>query len=147
MIKVVNPYLNFPGNTEEAFDFYQAVLGGELVGPVRFRDFPDDPMGVPEEELGLVANIGLVLANGTTLMGTDVIGAWREGFVVGTNGYIHLEIDGEDEAERVFEGLSAGGVVEMALSRTDWAERFGSCRDRFGVQWMVSYTGDVVFGA
>lgn len=146
MIKAVNPYLNFPGNTEEAFDFYRSVLGGELVGPVRFRDFPNDPMGVPEEELDLIANVGLVLGNGTTLMGNDVIGAWREGFIVGTNSYIHLELDSGEEAERVFDGLSAGGAVEMALTRTEWAEQFGTFRDRFGVQWMVSYTGSVVFG-
>jgi PhnB protein len=147
MIKAVSPYLNFPGNTEEAFSFYHSVLGGELVGPIRFRDFPEDPMGVPEEELDRIANIGLALGNGTTLMGTDVISAWRDGFVVGTNSYIHLEVDGADEAERVFDGLSAGGAVEMALTRTEWAEKYGTCRDRFGVQWMISYTGSVVFGA
>lgn len=100
-----------------------------------------------DAELDLVANIGLVLGNGTTLMGNDVVHAWRDGFVVGSNSYIHLELDSAAEAERIFNGLSAAGTVEMALTRTEWAETFGTCRDRFGVQWMVSYTGSVLFGA
>lgn len=145
MIRSADPYLNFPGTTEEAFVFYRSVFGGDLSGPIRFRDFGSNEMGLSEEELDLVAHISLPLGSGGTLMGTDVTGAWREGFVAGTNCYTHLEVDGADEARRIFAALSEGGTVQMELTRTDWAELYGSLRDRFGVQWMVSYTGSVSF--
>ena len=146
MIQAVNPYLNFPGTTEEAFDFYHSVFGGDLTGVVRFRDFPEPPAGFSEEELDLIANIGLPLGNGAVLMGTDVVGPWSEGFTVGTNSYIHLEVDDAGEARRIFDAISDGGSVEMPMGRTEWAELYGSCRDRFGVQWMVGHTGSVTWG-
>jgi PhnB protein len=145
MIRSADPYLNFPGNTEEAFHFYRSVFGGEFSGVVRFRDVGDNEMGVAEEELDRIAHISLPLGSGGTLMGTDVVGAWMDGFVVGTNSYIHLEVDGPSEAHGIFAALSEGGLVQMPLMRTEWAELYGSVRDRFGVQWMVSYTGSVVF--
>jgi PhnB protein len=143
MIRSADPYLNFAGNTLEAFEFYRSVFGGEFSGIVRFRDFGGNPMGIREEELDLIAHIALPLGAGGMLMGTDVTGAWKEGLVTGTNTYTHLELDSAAEARRVFDGLAEGGQVQMALSRTAWAELYGSLRDRFGVQWMVSHTGSV----
>jgi PhnB protein len=102
-------------------------------------------MGIPEQELDRIAHICLPLGENIMLMGTDVIEAWKDGFVVGTNSYIHLEVGSGEEADRIFEALSDGGKVEMPVMRTDWAEKYGTCRDRFGIQWMVSYTGSVVF--
>lgn len=145
MIRSANPYLNFPGNTEEAFHFYASVLGGEPTGLVRFRDFGENGMGVSEEELDLVAHVALPLGAGQMLMGTDVSGEWRKRFVVGTNSYTLLEVESAADAERIFAGLSEGGTVEMPLMPTAWAEKYGTCRDRYGVQWMVSYTGSVEF--
>jgi uncharacterized glyoxalase superfamily protein PhnB len=84
MIRAVNPYLNFPGNTEEAFEFYRSVFGGEFAGLVRFRDFPDNPMGVPEEDLDRIAHMALPLGEGNLLMGTDVICRGRTTFRWGT---------------------------------------------------------------
>jgi PhnB protein len=145
MIRAANPYLNFPGNTEEAFEFYRSVFGGEFAGLIRFRDFPENPMGIPEHELDRVAHVALPLGEGGLLMGTDVVDAWREGFVVGTNTYIHLDVGSGDEADRIFGALADGGRVDMPVMRTEWAEKYGTCTDRFGVQWMVSYTGSVTF--
>lgn len=140
-MKAVNPYLNFPGNTEEAFDFYRSVFGGEFIAVLRFRDFGENPMGIPEKELDKIAHIALPLGPNNMLMATDVVG--EQSLSVGNNTYITLEAESSEEADRLFDGLSAGGKVEMPLQRTQWAEKYGICADRYGVQWMVDYTGDV----
>lgn len=139
-MRSAHPYLNFAGNTEEAFEFYRTVFGGELIDLVRFGDFPENPMGIAEDELDRIAHIALPLGNGTILMGTDVVGSFGKEFTTGTNFYIALEVESGEEADRLFDALSDGGHVEMALQKTEWAEQYGSCTDRFGVQWMVSYT-------
>lgn len=141
MIKV-SPYFNFAGNTEEAFEFYRSVFGGEFAGVTRFGDMPDS-MGASGVDRDRIANIGLPLGD-SMLMATDVLEGWRP-LVVGNNVYITLEVDTPEEADRLFEALSAGGAVEMPLQRTEWAEKYGACADRFGIQWMVMYTGSVVF--
>jgi PhnB protein len=145
-MKSVNPYLNFPGNTEEAFDFYRAVFGGEFLSVIRFSDFGDNAMGVPDKDLDKIAHIALPIGTGL-LMGTDTLESWGRPLTMGNNYYFALEPESGDEAERLFEALSAGGNAEMPLQPTEWAEKYGSCTDRFGVQWMVSYTGDVKFPA
>jgi PhnB protein len=141
-MKAVNPYLNFKGNTEEAFGFYKSVFGGEFAGVLRFRDFGENTMGIPEHDLDKIAHIGLPLGGGAMLMGTDVVDGMPGNFIVGTNFYITLEPDTADEAKALF----AGGRTEMPLQTTQWAELYGSCVDKFGVQWMVNYTGSVQFG-
>ena len=141
-----NPYLNFKGNTEEAFTYYRSVFGGEFPLIVRFRDFPGN-MGVSGEDLDKVAHIALPLSNGHVLMGTDVVGRHAADFSMGNNYYIALEADSAGEAAELFDGLSSEGRIEMPLQRTEWAEKYGVCVDKFGVQWMVGYTGNVTFKA
>lgn len=143
-----NPYLNFSGNTEEAFNFYKSVFGGEFQLLVRFRDFPDNPMGVSESDLDKLAHVALPLGKGNILMGTDHLE--REGeppLQIGNNFHITIESESEREANEVFEALSSGGAVIMPMQKTEWAEKYGMCVDKFGVQWMVNYTGDVQFPA
>ena len=144
MITSTNPYLNFDGNAQQAFDFYRSVFGGEFAQVVRYRDFPGQ-MGVGKDQLDKLAHIALPLGQSNMLMATDVTGEYANKFRLGTNQYIHLETDSAAEAQRVFDGLAAGGRTEMPLASTEWAERYGCCVDRFGVQWMVSYTGNVKF--
>jgi PhnB protein len=141
MIQTAQTYLNFPGNTEEAFDFYRGVFGGDFAQVIRFRDMPNT-MGLSGEDLDRIAHVALPLGNAGLLMGNDVVGNWAQGFVVGTNTYTHLEVESAAEAEALFSALGEGGTVEMQIARSEWAERFGSLVDRFGVRWMVSYTGD-----
>jgi len=142
-MKFANPYLNFPGNTEEAFQYYKSVFGGEFPLIVRFKDFADNPMGVPEADRDKIAHIALALGD-SMLMGTDALESLGHQVNMGNNFYITLETDSGDEADRLFEALSGGGV-EMPLQQTEWAEKYGVCKDKFGVQWMVSYTGSVRF--
>lgn len=144
-MKAAHPYLNFNGNTEEAFTFYKSVFGGEFAMVLRFRDFGENPMGVPDEDLDKIAHIALPLGEHNLLMGTDALESMGHSLTAGNNFYINLEPETAEEAERLFQSLSAGGQVEMALAKTEWAEKYGACSDRFGVQWMVNYAGTVRF--
>ena len=146
MIASVHPYLNFAGNTEEAFDFYRSVFGGDFLGVLRFRDFGGEKMGVPEEDLDKIMHIALPVGPNTILMATDALESFGQKLVFGNNSYISLQPDSAEEAERIFNALSEGGRVEMPLQATEWAEKYASFADRFGVQWMVNYEGNVRFG-
>jgi PhnB protein len=143
-MKAANPYLNFKGNTEEAFNFYKSIFGGDFPLLARFGDFGDDAMGVSKSERQKIAHVALPIGD-SMLMASDVVGSRGEGLEVGNNVYISLTAESGEEAARVFNGLAAGGRIEMPLQRTEWAEKYGICADKFGVQWMVGYTGNVEF--
>ncbi len=145
MVQAVNPYLNFAGNTLEAFEFYRSVFGGEFAMVLRYRDFPGN-MGAPGEAADRIAHVALPLGP-AMLMGTDVVGNDLASFNAGNASYIVLAPDDAAEARRLFDGLSAGGTTTMPLQATEWAELYGICTDRFGVQWMVSYEGATTFRA
>jgi PhnB protein len=145
-MKTANPYLNFNGNTEEAFNFYRSVFGGELTDLLRYRDFGDS-MGATGDDLDRIAHVALPLGPDNILMGTDHLEGFGEPVSFGTNFHIALEADDGAEAERLFAALSEGGRVQMPLQPTEWAEKYGQCVDRYGVQWMVMHTGNVQFTA
>lgn len=142
-MKAINPYINFDGNTEEAFEFYQSVFGGELQ-ITRYKDLGNN-MGASGEDLNKIANIVLPLKEETVLMGTDALESMGQKLSVGNNFSITLETDSADEAEELFNKLSDGGEVQMPLMETEWAEKYGALTDKFGIQWMVNYTGNVDF--
>jgi PhnB protein len=144
MIRSANVYLYFPGNTEDAFTFYRSVFGGDFSAVLRFGDFPDNPMRIPEPELDRIAHIALPLGEVIVLQGTDVVSSMPP-LTVGNNVCITLEAESGAEAERLFEALADGGRVEDPLKPVEWAEKYGICADRFGVHWMVMYTGSVEF--
>lgn len=144
-MKRANPYLNFPGHTEEAFTFYRSVFGGEFQSVLRYRDFGDGAMGVSADERDKIAHMSLPVGQ-NTLMGTDAVASHGRTLTAGNNFSITLEPDDAEEADRVFNALSAGGRVDMPLGQTEWAEKYGMCTDKFGVQWMINYAGTVQFG-
>lgn len=144
-MKTASPYLNFPGNTEAAFDFYKSVFGGEFLSVVRFKDFGGNAMGVPDEDLNKIAHIALPLGKDNMLMGTDTLASLGQSLTVGNNTYIFVETESAEEADSLYNALSQGGKVEMPLQKSEWAEKYGVCKDKFGIQWMVSYTGGVSF--
>lgn len=137
----VSTYLNFPGNTEEAFMFYKAVFGTEFVGDIaRMGDVPPQE-GVPplkDEEKNLVMHVALPILGGHLLMGTDAIGSMGHSVVFGNNVNINLEPDTREELDRLFTALSEGGEVEMEPQVMFWGDYFASCADRFGVRWMFN---------
>lgn len=137
----VNVYLNFDGNTEEAFNFYKSVFGGEFNGEInRFKDLPRAE-GMPEisqEEKERIVHIELPIGD-TVLMGTDVSRVMGQELSVGNNVHISLHPDSMDESERLFKELSEGGMVVMPFRKAFWGDYFGSFTDKFGVQWMINY--------
>jgi PhnB protein len=143
-MKALTPYLNFDGTTEEAFTFYAEALGGQIMGVARFRDF-GSMSELSQADLDKVANVALSLPNGSMLMGTDVLASLGQQFRSGNGFALHLEADDAGEAQRLFAALSEGGTVSMEPAPTEWAEWFAGCTDRFGVEWMISCTGSVVF--
>jgi PhnB protein len=140
----VSTYLNFPRNTEEAFKFYQSVFGGEFSGGgiARLGDFPPAEGGpvLAEADKNLIMHIELPILGGHLLMGTDAPESM--GFTVnfGNNMYIMLDPDTKSETKRLFDALSAGGKVTMDLQVMFWGAYYGSCTDKFGVQWMFNCT-------
>src|SRR5687768_2597907 len=131
----INPYLNFNGNTEEAFNFYKSVFGGEFLALMRFKDNPGCG-DMSESDKDKVMHIALPIGNGNAIMATDALESMGQKLNVGNNVYIALSPDSKDEAERLFKGLSAGGKIEMPLQDMFWGALYGSFTDKFGVQWM-----------
>lgn len=135
----INPYLNFPGNTEEAFNFYKSIFGGEFLGGItRFGDSPETD-DVPEDEKDKVMHIALPIGEGNVLMATDALESMGQEVHPGNNFYISLQADSKEEADRLFEGLSAGGEIELEMHDAFWGDYFGMLRDKFSIRWMISY--------
>lgn len=137
----VSTYLNFARNTEEAFNFYKSVFRTEFQGQImRMGDVPPQE-GMPplaEEDKNLVMHIMLPILNGHQLMGTDAPESMGFKLNFGNNIHINLEPDSRAETKRLFDELSAGGKVTMDLQDMFWGDYFGSCVDKFGVQWMFN---------
>ena len=135
---VSNVYLNFPGNTEEAFNFYKSVIGGEFIMVSRFGDTPEGDR-LSEGDKKKIMHISLPIGGGTMIMATDAMESMGQTVTFGNNFYICLSTDSEEESDKIFNGLSAGGQIEMKLEKTFWGSYFGSFTDKFGVKWMVDY--------
>jgi len=137
-------YLNFPRITEEVFNFYKSVFGGEFSGNgiARFYDIPPAEGAPPlaEEDKKLIMHIELPITGGHVLMGTDAPESMGFKVNFGNNMYIMLEPDTRSETARLFNALSKGGKVGMQLRDEFWGAYFGSCTDKYGVQWMFNCT-------
>ena len=142
----VSVYLNFPRNTEEVFNFYKSVFGGEFEGGIhRMGEVPTQP-GQPalsEEDKNLVMHICLPILSNFRLMGTDAPESMGMKVTFGNNIYINLEPDTRVQTDELFKKLSEGGKVEMPLQEMFWGDYFGSLTDRFGVQWMFNCASKV----
>ncbi len=132
----LHPYLNFNGNTEEAFNFYKSVFGGAFAALQRYKETPDaDKMPVHEQEK--IMHVALPIGE-TMLMGTDIPES-MEKVTFGTNFSISIDTKSKAEADKLFQSLSAGGQVTMPLEQAFWGAYFGMPTDRFGIQWMINY--------
>jgi PhnB protein len=138
----VTTYLNFARNTEDAFNFYKAVFGGEFTGGkvMRFGEIPptDGAPPMADADKDLVMHVELPILAGHVLMGTDAPESMGFKMNFGNNCYINLEPDTRAETKKLFDALSAGGQVTMQLEDMFWGAYFGSCVDKFGVQWMFN---------
>lgn len=137
---IINPYLNFPGTCEEAFNFYKSVFGGDFAYVGRFGEMPPDPnFELPEEAKNLIMHISLPISKETVLMGSDTAGEWAPNLIVGNNMSVSITASSKEEADRLFNGLAAGGKITMPLENAFWGDYFGMLTDKFGINWMVSF--------
>lgn len=134
-----NIYLNFQGNTEQAFEFYRSVFGGEFLDLQRMSAVPG--LEVSAEEQNLLMHVSLPLLGDTVLMGTDFLTSMGHTLTSGNNVSISLEPDSLEETERIFAALSEGGSDIMPLEKMFWGAYYSSFVDRFGTRWMLNFVG------
>jgi PhnB protein len=136
----VSIYLNFQGKTEEAFNFYKTVFKTEFLAPVMYmKDAPPNPNApaIPANELNAVMHVGMPILGGTIIMGTDFLESMGHKIVVGNNTTICLSPDTKEEADRLFNLLSAGGS-DIAPMRQEFWGYWGCCLDKYGIRWMFN---------
>ncbi|MES2575250.1 MAG: VOC family protein [Bacteroidota bacterium] len=134
----INPYINFNGNAEEAFTFYKSVFGGEFSKITRFKDLSIPGFTIPEHEANKIMHIALPIGN-NTLMANDVpeiLGRVNENE---NRSKISISTESKEEADKLFNGLSAGGQIEMPIENSPWGTYFGMFRDKYGIEWTVEF--------
>jgi PhnB protein len=134
----INPYINFNGNAEEAFTFYRSVFGGEFAMLSRFKDLASPEFPVAENEINKVAHIALPIGK-NILMGNDVPESMGRTNENENRSKISISAASKEEADKLFNGLSAGGKVEMPIAESPWGSYFGMFRDKYGIEWMVDF--------
>lgn len=136
----LNPYINFKGNTEEAFNFYKSVFGGNFAAINRFGEMPpmEGAPPVPEAAKNKIMHISLPVGT-SMLLGSDAIEGFGPPIKEGNNFYISINTDSKEQADKYFNGLAAGGKVEMPITDAFWGSYFGMLEDKFGKKWMISY--------
>lgn len=135
----LNPYIHFNGNAEEAFTFYKSVFGGEFARIARFKDFSSPEYPIPEKEENKIMHISLPIGGDSFLMGSDVpevLGKINENE---NRSKISIAAASKEEADKLYNGLSAGGTVEMPIADSPWGSYFAMFRDKYGIEWMVNF--------
>ena len=134
----INPHINFNGNAEEAFQFYQSVFGGEFSRIIRFKDLASEEFPVADHEANKIMHIALPIGN-SVLMANDVpeiLGRTNEDE---NRSKIVIAAETKEEADKLFNGLSVGGQIEMPIMDSSWGTYFGMFRDKYGIEWMVEF--------
>ncbi|WP_312075771.1 VOC family protein [Chryseobacterium sp.] len=137
----LNSYLNFDGKAEEAFNFYKSVFGGEFLGEIYKMGNAPGTENLSEEEKNRVMHVALPIG-GDLLMGSDIVPSFGQSLIVGNSNYVSVFPDSREEADRLFNGLSDGGNIEMPIEDQFWGDYFGSFQDKFGVYWMINYNDE-----
>ena len=135
----ISPYIHFNGNAEEAFTFYKSVFGGEFSALHRFQELSNPEQPWPEHELNKIMHIALPIGSSSVLMGSDTpefMGRQNENE---NRSKISIQAESKEEADRLYNGLSVGGTVEMPIGDSPWGSYFGMFRDKYGIEWMVNF--------
>lgn len=135
---VLNPYLNFNGNAEQAFNFYKSVFGGEFSALMRMGEAPGMPYELNDADKQKIMHIALPIGRGNTLMASDVLESAGHPPAQGNNVYMGINTMDEAEARRLFDGLSVNAQIEMPLTDMFWGALFASFTDQFGIKWMIN---------
>ena len=139
-MKSINPYLNFPGNTEEAFNFYKKVFGGDFIGGIFRFDGTPGSENLNSDDKQKIMHIALPMGSNNMLMATDALPSMGFNVTLGNNIHLQIYCDSREEADKLFASLSDGGEVEMPIADQFWGDYFGSLVDKFGIKWMITYT-------
>jgi PhnB protein len=134
----INPHINFNGNAEEAFHFYQSVFGGAFTQIIRFKDLESPEYPVAEKEAKKIMHIALPIGN-SVLMGNDVPEILGHVDENENRSKIVITAESREEADQLFNGLTVGGTIEYPMSESPWGSYFGMFRDQYGIEWMVSF--------
>ncbi len=134
----INPHINFNGNAEEAFTFYKSVFGGEFSKIIRFKDISSDEFPVPEKEANKIMHIALPVGK-NFLMANDVPEIMGKTNENENRSKISISSKSKKEADKLFNGLSAGGQIEAPIGDSPWGSYFGMFRDKYGIEWMVDF--------
>ncbi len=135
----INPWINFNGNAEEAFTFYKSVFGGEFTKIVRFKDLAGAEFPIPDSDAEKIMLITLPIGKTNTLMGNDVPSFMGSVSENENRSKISVSAESKEEADAIFNGLSAGGQVEGPMGQSPWGTYFGMFRDKYGIEWMVEF--------
>ena len=138
----INPHINFNGNAEEAFTFYKSVFGGEFAKIIRFKDLSSPEFPVAEKEAYKIMHIALPIGK-TILMANDVPESMGRTNENENRSKIVISAESRDEADKLYNGLSAGGQIEGPIGDSPWGSYFGCFRDKYGIEWMVDFTQDM----
>jgi PhnB protein len=136
---LINPHINFNGNAEEAFTFYKSVFGGEFKKITRFKDIASPEFPIPEREENKIMHIALPIGKNNMLIANDVpefMGKVNENE---NRSKISISTESKEEADQLFNGLSAGGTVEMPFTGNPGGSYFGMFRDKYGIEWIVEF--------
>ena len=134
----INPYINFNGNAEEAFNFYKSVFGGEFAMIMRFKDMSNPEPPFSENEANKIMHIALPIGK-NILMANDVPESMGKVNENENRSKISISAESKEEADKLFSGLSVGGTVEVPIGDSPWGSYFGMFRDKYGIEWMVDF--------
>lgn len=134
----INPYINFNGNAEEAFNFYKSVFGGEFETVVRFKDLEGPDFPIAPEDADKIMRIVLPVG-GNTLTANDVPASLGPVNEQENRSKISVIADSREEADKIFIGLTENGSIEMPMSDSPWSSYFGMFRDKYGIEWTVEF--------
>lgn len=134
----INPHINFNGNAEEAFTFDRSVFGGEFTKVIRFKDIATEEFPIPENEAHKLMHIALPIGQ-NVLLANDIMEMMGRVNENENRSKIAITADNKEEALKLFNGLSAGGQVEIPMDENPDGTYFAMFRDKFGIEWMVKF--------
>ena len=134
----INPWINFNGNAEEAFNFYKSVFGGEFAKITRFKDISSPEFPIAENEANKIMHIALPIGK-NVLMANDVPERMGKVNENENRSKISISAESREEADKLFNGLSEGGIVEMPIADSPGGTCFAMFRDKFGIEWMIQF--------
>ena len=136
---LINPHINFNGNAEEAFTFYKSIFDGEFAKVIRFKELASPEFQVAEKDENKIMHIALPIGRSNMLMGNDVPESMGKTNENENRSKIFIVAETKEEADKLFNGLSAGGQVEGPIGNSPWGSYFGCFRDKYGIEWIVEF--------